>query len=203
MRNYIFMAILIAVLCGLLKFSKAKIKNQKAEIDRLEANQDVLLSDIAIYRTKEGKLAASVQALTLSKSEIEKNCSDLTDKIKDMRLEIKRLKEVRETAIKSEYEIKSKFEDLVKIRNDTDTLIHDSLKCINSVMPYINIEGCVNKEGIFTGKVTTTDTIFQAVHVVPKRFLFIKYGVKAIRQDIKMANPDANITYSRYIQIKK
>lgn len=186
----------------MLKCSQEKIKKQSAEIERLESNQDALLSDITTYRTKEGKYAASVQALTLSKSEIEKNCSVLTNRIKDMDIEIKRLKEVSETAIKSEYDIKSKFNDIVRIRNDSDTVIYDSLKCINSVTPYITMEGCIDKGGIFIGKVTTTDTILQVAHVVPKRFWFIKYGVKEIRQDIKMANPDANITYSKYIQIK-
>ena len=203
MRNYLIIFLVIASLCGMLQCSKEKIKKQASEIERLESNQAVLLSDITIYKTKEGKQAASVQALTLSKVEIEKTCSDMANRIRDMDIEIKRLKEVSETAIKSEYDIKCKFENLVRIRSDPDTLIYDSLKCINSDTPYINIEGCVDQEGIFVGKVTTTDTLLQVVHAVPKKFWFIKYGVKGIRQDIKMSNPNANITYSKYIRIKK
>lgn len=46
------------------------------------------------------------------------------------------------------------------------------------------------------------DTLDQAVHRVPHRFWFIKWGTKAIRQDIVCRNPYSQITYSEYIELK-
>lgn len=51
--------------------------------------------------------------------------------------------------------------------------------------------------------VNTTDTILQIVHRVPKRFLFFRFGCKAIRQEIVSKNPYNRIVYSEYIELKK
>ena len=73
MRNKAFL-ILIA-LCGLLMAATfglwAYCSNLKAEKERLDGNQTALLEKVEFYQTESGKSAASVQALTLSKSEME------------------------------------------------------------------------------------------------------------------------------------
>jgi len=47
------------------------------------------------------------------------------------------------------------------------------------------------------------DTLYQVVHRVPRRFLFIRWGTKGIRQEMVNCNPHAEITYSQYIELVK
>ena len=93
MRNKAFL-ILIA-LCGLLMAATfglwAYCSKLKSEKERLDGNQTALLEKVEFYQTESGKSAASVQALTLSKSEVEKHCADLTNTVKELDLKVKRL----------------------------------------------------------------------------------------------------------------
>jgi len=51
--------------------------------------------------------------------------------------------------------------------------------------------------------VTSTDTLRQIVHRVPRRFLFIRWGTKAIRQEIVSTNPHTRIVYTEYIDMRR
>ncbi len=51
-------------------------------------------------------------------------------------------------------------------------------------------------------KVQSVDTLIQVVHRVTRQFWFIKWGTKAIRQDIVSKNPHSQIVYTEYIELK-
>ena len=46
------------------------------------------------------------------------------------------------------------------------------------------------------------DTIKQIVHRVPKKFLFIKYGTKGIKQEVVSKNPHTKIVFTEYRELK-
>ena len=52
-------------------------------------------------------------------------------------------------------------------------------------------------------RVQSIDTIIQIVHRVPRKFLFIRYGTKGIRQEIVSANPHTHIVSARYIEFPR
>lgn len=93
MKNKAFL--IIIALCGLLMAATfglwAYCSKLKAEKERLDGNQTALLEKVEFYQTESGKSAASVQALTLSKSEVEKHCADLTNTVKELNLKVNRL----------------------------------------------------------------------------------------------------------------
>ena len=43
----------------------------------------------------------------------------------------------------------------------------------------------------------------QVVHRIPRRFLFIRWGTKALRQEIVPSNPHTRIVYSEYVKIER
>ena len=47
------------------------------------------------------------------------------------------------------------------------------------------------------------DTLRQVVHRIPRRFLFIRWGTKALRQEIVPSNPHTRIVYSEYVKIER
>ena len=55
----------------------------------------------------------------------------------------------------------------------------------------------------FSGLIQSRDTIIQLIHRVPRRLWFIRWGTKAIRQEIISRNPYSRIAYTEYIELKK
>ena len=43
----------------------------------------------------------------------------------------------------------------------------------------------------------------QVVHRIPRRFLFIRWGTKALRQEIVSSNPHTRIVYSDYVKFER
>ena len=52
-------------------------------------------------------------------------------------------------------------------------------------------------------RVESVDTLRQVVHRVPRRFLFIRFGTKAVRQEIVSSNPHTRIVYAEYVRFAK
>ena len=52
-------------------------------------------------------------------------------------------------------------------------------------------------------RVESADTLRQVVHRIPRRFLFIRWGTKALRQEIVPSNPHTRIVYSEYVKIER
>lgn len=167
------------------------------EKQRLSNNQEALLSDVEYYKTESGKNAASVQKLELTKSEIEKHNVDLKETISDLNLKINRIQSAATTATQSNYKIKTIVKDSIVYRD-----VPVKLQRIDFRDPYIDLTGTIDS-GTFIGDITTRDTLVQIIHRVPKKFLFIRYGTKAIRQEVVSKNPYSKIVYTEYIELKK
>lgn len=167
------------------------------EKQRLSNNQEALLSDVDHYKTESGKNAASVQKLELTKSELEKYNVDLKETISDLNLKINRIQAAATTATQSNYKIKTVVKDSIVYRD-----VPVKLQRIDFRDPYIDLTGTIDS-GTFSGDITTRDTLVQIIHRVPKKFLFIKYGTKAIRQEVVSKNPYSKIVYTEYIELKK
>ena len=52
-------------------------------------------------------------------------------------------------------------------------------------------------------RIRSVDTLRQAVHRIPRRFLFIRWGTKALRQEIVSTNPHTRIVYAEYVKIER
>ena len=201
MRNKAFL-ILIA-LCGLLMAATfglwAYCSKLKSEKERLDGNQTALLEKVEFYQTESGKSAASVQALTLSKSEVEKHCADLTNTVKELDLKVKRLQAASTTATKTEVEVQTIVKNSI-IYRDTSYL---KVQAIRWKDPWINVDGLIMPDKKLDLRIQSVDTLFQVVHRVPKQWLFFRWGTKAIRQEVVSSNPHTQIVYSEYIELKK
>lgn len=173
------------------------LQNVRQEKNRLANNQEALLSDVDYYKTEAGNSAASVQMLELSKSELEKHCTDLTKTVHDLNIKVKRIQAAATTATESKYEIKTVVKDSIVYRDRPITLQN-----INYSDPWIDLRGTIDSS-VFYGKISTRDTIVQVIHRIPKKFLFFRWGTKAIRQEVVSKNPNSTIVFTEYIELKK
>lgn len=195
MRKYLIIALCVSF--AVIAFLSNRISSIKEERDRLDRNQTALLADVDYYKSESGKNAASVQALELSKSELEKHCDELVKTVDDLNLKIKRIQSASTTATQTDVPIKAEVRDSIVYRDRIDTL-----KRITFDDPWVRLDGTIEKD-TFTGKINVSDTLIQVVHRVPKKFWFIRWGTKAIRQEIRSSNPYTKIVYSEYIELKK
>ncbi len=171
----------------------------KSENKRLANNQEALLTNVETYKTEAGKNAASVLLLKLSKSELEKYNKELTKTISDLKIKITRIQSAATTATSTEYSITTPVRDSIVYR---DRLIPDTLKKIVYNDAWLNLDGTIDKD-MFSGNIQSRDTLIQIVHRIPKKFLFFKWGIKAIRQEVTTKNPHSNIIFSQYLELKK
>ncbi len=173
------------------------LNNTMEEKKRLANNQESLLSDVEYYKTESGKNAASVQKLELTKSELEKHCIDLTQTVEDLGIKVKRLQSASTTVTKTEVEIQTVVHDSIVYR-DRPVI----LKTINWKDPWIKLDGILDGED-FSAKIQSIDTLNHIAHRVPKKFLFFRFGTKAVRLEVVNKNPHSQIVYTEYIELKK
>lgn len=188
---YINMALLLAVVS-----LSCWLGNVRTEKKRLANNQEALLTDVEYYKTESGKNAASVLKLELSKSELERHCQDLTKTVDDLNIKISRIQSASTTVTKTEVEIQTVVRDSIVYRD-----LPVSIKVINWRDPWIELNGVLDGD-TFSAKIESVDTLHQVVHRIPKKFLFIKWGTKAIRQEVVSSNPHSRIVYTEYIELK-
>lgn len=67
---------------------------------------------------------------------------------------------------------------------------------------WITVEGIVTADSVHC-RVESIDTLRQIVHRVPHRFLFFRWGTKAIRQEISSSNPHTRIVWTEYIRLER
>ena len=169
----------------------------KSEAERLAINQRSLLEQADYYRTRDSLSAASVEALRLKSSELERYRADLVAEVAALNIKVSRLQSVSQTATATTVEIREVVRDsIVYVAGSVDTL-----RCIEFADPHVTFTGC-EYGGRFSGTVELRDTLVQAVHRVPKRWWFFRWGTKAIRQEIVSKNPHTRIVYSEYIEVK-
>lgn len=193
MKRYILIIILVIIIF----FLSRSLHRQRQENDRLSSNQTALFQDISYYRTRDSLSAASVERLTLTKKELEQNCEALARDIKDLKIKLKRVQSVSQASIETEHIIRTVVRDSLIVRDRIDTL-----QCIDYHDNYLTLSGCI-EHNHFSGHIMSRDTLLQVIHRVPHRWWFIKWGTKAIRQEIVSKNPHTHVVYSRYIELKK
>ena len=185
-------ALISVVVCGVIIHY---LINENA---RLRSNQHALLEGVEFYRTESGKSAASVEVLQLELAEFRQQHKRDIEEIASLGIRLRRA----ESYAKS-----------VAVTTIADTVVvRDTVVLRDTVaMPARHFAGedaWSRVEGILFGDslhyaIRTTDTLHQVVHRVPRKFLFIPYGTKAIRQEVWSSNPNTELIYTEYIELPR
>ena len=142
--------------------------------------------------------ATGIPIFACRASELESSKSELVEICDDLRIKVKRLQSASTTVTQTKYEFKTIFKDSVIVRNGA---VLDTIKCMSYKDQWLSFEGCTNDNLNFDVQIESRDTIIQIVHRVPRKFWFIKWGTKAIRQEVISKNPHGRITYTEYIEL--
>jgi len=207
-----FLVSLIAGLMVALMVSVKSCDRNAQEAERLGDNQRSLMTMVRKYMTKDSLSVASVERLTLTNKEFESYCGELKATVDALNLKVKRLQSVSSTGVKSVYSVSGVFtspssllskgegespSDLVSLSSSDSSAALS--RCIDYENEWISFSGC-EQEGVFSGRVETRDTLVTVVHRVPKKWWFIRWGTKAVRQEVMSKNPYSRIEYTEYIE---
>ena len=195
MKRYAVMVVLILCLCAVVMYFREVVKENL----RLERNQVALLSDsLSHYRTKTGELVSSVEQLEMTIGELKRHRSELVGQLKSMKIRLRDVQSLSTTAIENRVEVYVPIRDTVYV--DTGKVV--KAQSFHWSDTWTSIQGVIQDDSVKV-KYQSRDTLLQVVRVVPKKFLFFRWGVKEIRQDVKVSNPNAVVTYSEFIKITK
>ena len=156
------------------------IKKQKIEIERLDRNVSALSASEVQYKTKLGDAAVKRQALEMSQKELKKTNADLHKQISALNVRVK--------------------DALSASRTITKTVVIETVKVdtINNIPtaeysdPWNTIISETTGDSAKLSYVGT-DSIVGVVSVKRKKFLFFRWGVKAIEYDLSNKNPKTKI----------
>lgn len=166
---------------------------------RLENNNSALLQSVKTYRTKADENAASVQVLRLKIGEYEELRAADAERIRKLGIKLKRLESASKSVTKTAVNISAPLRDTVILR---DTLhLHDTVRLFRWRDSWVTVDGVIENDSV-SCSVTSVDTLHQIIHRIPRRFLFFRYGTKAIRQEIVSSNPHTEVVYSEVVSFR-
>ena len=90
--------------------------------------------------------------------------------------------------------------DTVIIRDTVEVV--DTLRLFRWQDSWVTIDGVIERDSVVCN-LRSVDTLRQTIYRVPRRFWFIKFGTKALRQHIVSSNPHSEIIYTEYVKIEK
>ena len=166
---------------------------------RLENNNYALIESVKTYRTKADESAASVQVLRLKVGEYEELRAADAERIRKLKIKLKRLESASKSVTKTAVDITVPLRDTVILR---DTLrLHDTVRLFRWRDSWVTVDGVIDNDSV-SCSVSSVDTLHQIIHRIPRRFLFFRYGTKAIRQEIVSSNPHTEVVYSEVVSFK-
>lgn len=197
MKKYL---LLYAVLATALLV--AGYRRYRTETGRLKQNQHALASEITLYRTRAGQEAASAEALRLRCREYETLRAADAAEIRHLGIRLRRLEAAGKTVTATSVVANAPLRDTVVIRIHDSVPVIDTLRTFRWRDAWVSIEGTLRADSVHC-RIRSTDTLRQVVHRIPRRFLFIRWGTKALRQEIVSTNPHTRIVYSEYVRIER
>lgn len=198
MKKYLVIALLcVAAVAGVALHQCQQLKQEK---QRLAANIESLTTGTEQFKTEAGKQAARAQQLELTTGELKQQCADLQARLEDMGIKNKYL----QRAVSASTQMSAKVDTVIR-----DSIVYvpqlarlDTLQVLRWADAWVRLDGII-RAGRFTGDITSQDTLTVAVHRVPKKFWFIKWGTKRIDVSVASSNPHTEIKAVQCVEIRK
>lgn len=180
LQRTILYATIAVITLGVISKLVDKIQEQKAEIGRLDRNVSALSASEVHYKTKLGDAAVKRQALEMSQRELKKLNADLHKEIIALNVRVKDALSASRTITKTVIVETVKVDTINNIPtaqyNDPWNTIRSETRGDSTKLSYVG-----------------NDSIVGVVSVKRKKFLFFRWGVKAIEYDLSNKNPKTKI----------
>lgn len=177
-----------AMVCGLM------LRHTRGELRRLEQNVESLMGDVEHYKTRAEKSAASVAILELKIEEFKRMQSRDAEQIRSLGIRLRRTESFAKSVTATTSSLSIALRDSVVER--------DTVKIFDTTQGGTTLSGRVASDSLSIS-IKQRDTLYQVVHRIPRKFLFLRFGTKAIHQDVWTSNPLSEVVYTKYIELSK
>lgn len=182
-----FSFLCLLIVC-LLRYN-AKLREENGILDR---NVSVLTTQNVAYRTESGKSAMKTDELNLTLRQYRNTLQGKDSTIKDLKQSIKDLKSHTSIQTSTESVFSGSLRDSIIIR---DSLVIDTMKCVNIRSKWLDLSGCIDSNGTFAGTTVTRDSLEILNIEHRKRFLWFRLKKVKYREFIVTSkNPYTEIT---------
>lgn len=196
-KKWIAAIISVAAIIAVAYFAGSH--NADNQIERLEQNQEFILSKNESLVVDLAKRMSELKTLSLTADEFKKANTYLTDRVAALEISNKRLR----SASASSYKVVTRIETKVK---DSLIYVHNTVPTFSRTFDYTDaytdVKGYVTTEDAVLN-IHTRDTITHIMSYEPKRYFFglIKCGKKYVKSTFSNANPNATIVVEEAVEI--
>lgn len=166
--------------------------HEHRECDRLRENQEALHTEIHHWQSRLNDSVASTAVLRLRYQELEALRRADAAEIRSLGIRLRRAESMARTHLETTWEVRTPLRDTL--------YLYDTLRLFHWQDPWVEVAGSITADSVQC-RVRSDDTLLQVVHRIPHRFLFFRWGTKALRQEIVSKNPHTRVVYAEYIDI--
>lgn len=188
-KQTVILAFATMIVGGIISKLVDTVKKQKAEIERLDRNIDAMNEAEVQYISKLGDAAVKRKALELSAKELKKQNADLYNEVKALDVRLKDALSATRTVTKTV------IKEVVRTDTVAGELIAEYRDAWNTIQARVKQD---STELSYQGR----DTITGVITVRKKKFLFFRWGVKAIEHDISNKNPKSKMNIDIAVKLK-
>lgn len=181
--------IITTALCiwvAFLFFANAKLKSEN---EILQTNVGTLLTGAEQYKVKDSLQVATIANLELSISEYRRYKEEDKKLLESLKIDNNRLKGIIKTQTESFYEQTTLLRDSVKMLLSPDSVeVPVNIKTARFADQWHSLNVTIQGDSL-NYKLRTKESLLITNHVVPKRFLFFKFGCREVRTEVVSKNP--------------
>lgn len=181
--------IITGALCIWVAFLFSANAKLKSENEILQTNVSTLLTGAEQYKVNDSLKAATIANLELSISEYRRYKAEDRKLLESLRIDNKRLKGIIKTQTESYYEQTTLLRDSVKMLLTPDSIeVPVKMKVASFSDKWHSLNIKIQGDSL-NYKLRTKESLLITNHVVPKRFLFFKFGCREVRTEVVSRNP--------------
>lgn len=167
--------------------------------DKYRANTHSLLTDIKKFQVDSTTSAAETKVLRLKIDELQEYRAEDLEHIQKLNVRIKSLEALGKHSLEVYAPIQAEVKDSVIILDTVKVYV----KSIKMDTPHLQVKGIIENNQL-KGDIYLPVNLHQAIWVEHKhRFLWWRWGVKAVHQTISSDNPYVDIKFTEIIRVEK
>lgn len=203
MKKILIPAAVFLLLAGTVVIQHKWLAAARREVRGLEAGVVALMDTARSYRVRDSLWAAWTAVLELRAADYARLRAEDARLLADLRIRLRRAESVAKSATETRLHWALPLRDTVIVAAATPASApsSDTARRFDYRTPHVELTGVVRADTVEVS-LLCRDTLRQIVHRVPRRLWFIRYGTRAIRQEVVSSNPHTRVTYTEYIEIR-
>ena len=190
-KAYIIAAVVLVILIAVIIALSTRLKNVTADRNVQRKNVETLFTSVQSYKVQDSLQAATIGDLQLTLSQYKQFRAEDAELISSLKVDNKRLQGVVTTQTESYYQHTAILRDSVKMlitRKPDSIKIPIIVKTANFADEWHRLNIVIDGDSL-NYRLRTKESLIITNHIVPKKFLWFKFGCKEVRTDVVSKNP--------------